>query len=202
MNYEQMQALMKQRLRKAENVTEEDIRSAVEDHHLEQQGLWDIDPEMITEMDNAASNYLAKRHVPTVGYVPPNKLAGTYRWFFGNVNGLTTNRARNFKSETLHMLKEEYKPDGLGFVELGLDVRHLKPSESLATILNVDGTTRSVTATNRYQPKLGKKLQGGCGIVTLGEICQYVKITNGGNDPRELGRICSIILQANPQHRT
>jgi hypothetical protein len=45
MNYEQMQVLMKQRFRRSEAVTEEDIREAVEDHHLMQQGLHDLDPQ-------------------------------------------------------------------------------------------------------------------------------------------------------------
>jgi hypothetical protein len=153
-------------------------------------------------MDNEASAYLSKRRVPTIGYVPPKKLAGTYRWLFGNINGLSTNRAQNFKADRLRSLISEYEPDGLGFVEIGLDVRHLKPSETIATILQLDGTTRTATSTNRHQPKLGKRLQGGCAIIALGEICQYVKITNGSNDPRDLGRICSMILQANPQHRT
>jgi hypothetical protein len=140
-----MQELMKQRLRRSEAVTEADIREAVEDHRLVQQGLHDLDQQLVQEMDNEASSYLSKRRVPVVGYIPlpPKKLAGTYRWLFGNINGLSTNRTRNFKSETLRSLLTEYEPDGLGFVEIGIDVCHLKPSETIATILQLDGTTRT-----------------------------------------------------------
>jgi hypothetical protein len=132
-----MQELMKQRLRRSETVTEAEIREAVEDHRLVQQGLHDLDQELVQGMDNEALSYLSKRRVPVVGYIPPKKLAGTYRWLFGNINGLSTNRTRNFKSETLRSLLTEYEPDGLGFVEIGIDVRHLKPSETIATIPSV-----------------------------------------------------------------
>jgi hypothetical protein len=96
-----MQDLMKRRLKPTETTTDHEIRQAVEDFHLEADGLWNVDNALLQEMNIQADRYISKRVVPTIGSVPIKKADGTWRWLFGNVNGLATHRACNYKASQL-----------------------------------------------------------------------------------------------------
>lgn len=190
------------RLKSKGEVTDREIREAVEEAHLEARGTGGINQSLIGVEDELAQRYIRKRIVPTLGRVPKPKADGVWRWICANVNGLATSKSANLKAERTQELIREYDADGLALCEIGVDPRQFKASQSIASILGMQEPHRSITATNRYQNKLGKKLQGGCAVAAAGEICQYVKATTGGNDPRQLGRWSSLILQSHPDHRT
>lgn len=192
-----MQDLMTRRLRPTDTTTDNEIRQAVEDFHLEAEGLL-VDNELLQEMNIQADRYISKRIVPTIGSVPTKKADGTWRWLFGNVNGLATHRARNYKASQLRKIHSTYDLNGLAFCEVGIDTRCIKASESLPSFLQIEETTRLSLAHNKYQPKISLGQQGGCCVMALGEICQYAKVTKGANDPRNLGRICSMVFTSHP----
>lgn len=89
----------------------------------------------------------------------------------------------------------------MAFCEVGIDTRCFKASESIVSFLQLQGNTRSTVAHNKYQPKINLGQQGGCAVIALGEICQYAKVTKGGNDHRNLGRVSSMVFYVNPQQR-
>lgn len=196
-----MQELMKKRLRNSDTTTEYEMEQAVQDLRMESAGLGDIDMSLIQREDQAAINYLNKRIVPVIGRVPIKKEAGTWRFLLGNANGLATHRVRNFKATRVNDIVAEYDVDGLGFCEVGIDTRCFKASESITSFLQLQGTTKATVSHNKYQPKINLGQQGGCAIIALGEICQYAKVTKGGGDPRDLGRICSMVFSAHPNQR-
>jgi hypothetical protein len=192
---------MKRRLKPTETTTDQEIRQAVEDYRLEGEGLADVDQAMLQEMNIQADRYLSKRKVPTIGSVPTKKADGTWRWLFGNVNGLATHRARNYKASQLSKLNDTYDFNGLAFCEVGVDTRCFKASESITSFLQIEDTTRLSMAHNKYQPKISLGQQGGCCVVAMGETCQYAKVTKGANDPRNLGRFSSMVLSSHPDQR-
>jgi hypothetical protein len=203
LSYEQVQNLMKSRLKgRGETITEEEIKDAVQDSKLEMEGLLNVDPQLIAIEETAANAYYNKRNIPPIGSIPTERPAGTWRWIFGNVNGIATSRVRNFKIGRLKAIKDKYNANGIGMVEVGLDMRELRAHQTLPALLEMEENSKSSVSHNRHDPKSGKKQQGGCAIIAWGEVCQYVKISKGCNDHRELGRICSIVLQARGDHRT
>lgn len=119
-----------------------------------------------------------------------------------NVNGLATHRIRNFKATRVNDIVNEYDVDGLGFCEVGIDTRCFKASESITSFLQLQGTTKATVSHNKYQPKIKLGQQGGCAVIALGEICQYAKVTKGGGDPRNLGRVNGVYLSSNPAVQT
>ena len=194
---------MKTRLKgKGEGISESEIAEAYEDRRADLDSLHDVDSSLIHSSDQAALNYFNKRNVPPIGSVPIPRQSGTWRWICANVNGLATTRSRNDKVQKTHDLLSKYDANGLAFCEVGLDCRALRAHETLPSLLQLKCISKSTLASNRRDPVMGKAKQGGCAVVALGEICQYVKITKGGNDHRDLGRWASIILQAHQGQRT
>jgi hypothetical protein len=197
-----MQELMKKRLRLQETTTEDEIREALNDYHLELEGLAGVDFELLREIDAEADEYIAKRVVPVVGYVPKKRPSGHWRWLFGNLNCLATHKVRNYKASQLDDIVTTYDVNGHGYVEVGIDTRLLKPSETIDSILQIKSPTRVAMANNKYQPKIGLAQQGGCTVIAQGEVCQYAKVSKGANDHRNLGRWASMILSSHPDQRT
>lgn len=192
---------MKTRLRLSEATTDEETKQVADDYHLELEGLAGMDFELLRAVDAAADDYIAKRVVPVVGYVPKERVSGEWRWLFGNLNGLATHKVRNFKASQLEDITSTYGVKGYGFVEVGIDSRLLKASETLDTILQIEGPTRVSLSHNKSQPKIGLGQQGGCTVIAQGEVCQYAKVPKGTNDHRNLGRWASMILSLHPDQR-
>lgn len=71
-----------------------------------------------------------------------------------------------------------------------------KPSQTLQKLLEIEGTSRAIWSHNKHRKSKNIALQGGCSIIMLEEICQYVKKTKGANDWCNLGHWTSIVLQA------
>jgi hypothetical protein len=127
-----MKDLMNRRLKPTETTTEQGIRQAViEEFHLETEGLANVDSALLQEMNIQADRYISKRTVPTIGSVPLKKADGTWRWLFGNANGLITHRACNYKASQLREINATYDLNGLAFCKVGIDTRCFKASESI-----------------------------------------------------------------------
>lgn len=201
LSFEQMQELMKRRLKFSDTTTEQELKDAVDDFRMEQEGIGDIDADIVQEEDRKASAYLEKRMVPTIGSIPVERRPGTWRWVFGNINNLATHKVRNFKAHQLRAIKDKYDVNGLAFCEVGLDTRCFKPSETICSFLQLEGTTKLAMAHNKYKPKISLGQQGGCAVIALGEVCQYAKVTKGAGDFRNLGRWASMLLSSHPDQR-
>jgi hypothetical protein len=192
---------MKRRLKVSDTTTEYDLEQAVAELKEEQEDQGALDFGLIQEQDQAATNYLLKRIVPVIGHVPKKRTAGSWRFLLGNANGLATHKVRNFKAQQLESIDREYSIDGMAFQEVGIDTRCFKPSESIVSFLQIEGTTKSTVSHNKYQPKISLGQQGGCAVIAKGEICQYARVTKGSNDHRNLGRWASMVFTAHPSQR-
>ncbi len=141
------------------------------------------------------SAYLRKRIVPTFGHVPITRPDGIERLLCANLNGLATAKVRNYKVSQIKSICHEYNISGILANEHGLNLSSLKPSETLQALLEIQNTSRSIWTHNKHE-KFGRAQQGGCAIIILDELCQYVKKPKGASDWRGWGRWTSIILTA------
>lgn len=203
MKYEDIKYILQRKLQRRQGVvSEEEIEECVADYRHECMSNQAISPEMMDSETAKLNAYLKKRIVPTFGHVSLTRPDGINRLLCANVNGLATASVRNYKVEQIKSISREYNVNGLVFVEHGLNMSNFKPSQTLQKLLELEGTSRAIWSHNKHDKSKTLALQGGCSIVMLNEICQYVKKTKGANDWRDLGRWTSIVLQATTSLRT
>jgi hypothetical protein len=181
---------------------EEEINECVAEYKEDLAHSQTVPQEILDSETERLAAYLQKRIVPTFGHVPLTQPDGVNRLLCANVHGLATAQVRKFKIEQIKSISREYSINGLVFVEHGLNMSNLKPSQTLQKLLELEGTTRAIWSHNKHSKSKNIALQGGCSIIMLEEICQYVKKTKGANDWRDLGRWTSIVLQASSGLRT
>ena len=196
LKYDDIKYILQRRLQQRQGVvSEEEIGECVAEYKDQLQSQ-EIPQEVLDNETERLNAYLKKRVVPTFGHVPITRPDGVNRLLCANVNGLATASVRNYKVEQIKSISREYNVNGLVFVEHGINMSNLKPSQTLQKLLELQGTSRAIWSHNKHDKSKKLALQGGCSIIMLEEICQYVKKTKGANDWRDLGRWTSIVLQA------
>ena len=85
------------------------------------------------------------------------------------------------------------------YVEHGLNMAQLKPSETFDSFFDAEVELRSVTGHNRNKNPESTRQQGGTGLLATNEICQY--LVGKGTDFRGLGRWSWMTLGSS-SHRT
>ena len=197
MKYDDIKYILQRRLQRRQGVvSEEEIEECVAEYKEELNHSKEIPQEVLDGETERLQAYLKKRVVPTFGHVPITRPDGIERLLCANVNGLATAKVCNYKVAQIKSITREYNVNGLVLVEHGLNMSNLKSLQTLQKLLELEGTSRAVWSHNKHNKSKNIALQGGCSIIMLEEICQYVKKTKGASDWRDLGRWTSIVLQA------
>jgi hypothetical protein len=184
-----------------EGVTLEEVQRWIAEESDSSQPPLESFSELVATKEKLSANYLEKRIVPTFGKVPVCPTEGDWRLIYGNFGNLSTAKTRNWKAAQIRTLASYYQANFIAGNEVGLNMSFYKSSCDIASLLGFDTNSSSTYAYNKHE-NFGRCQRGGCALIALGEVCQYVHKTKGGRDFRGLGRYDSFLLYANPGIKT
>ena len=193
------QILAKHKKEVRNGLTEQDIREILEQDEEAEGLLQSINPELVGREEQQIAKRLEKYAMPSLGDLPTEKPMGFRRFMMTQLNGMATPAIRASKVARSVALINKYEVDIQSYVEHGLNMARLKPSETFASFFEAEVELRSVTGHNKNENPESTHQQGGTGLLANNEICQYM--LGSGTDHRNLGRWSWMTL-GSPKHRT
>ena len=118
---------------------------------------------------------------------------------YGQMNSVSSKEVREVKVNECTQIVNQYDVNLVTLNELGHNFGAVESSRNLASWFESERDKRCVSSNNEHDPALSRHQQGGVGMVCFHDFLQYARNTT--KDPRRLGRICSWVFWANPNHK-
>ena len=142
-----------------------------------------------------------RQHVPELGGMKEEKQAGVFRLMGGQLNSASTKEVRDIKIAQIETIWDKYDVDLSCFQEICQNWSAFPPSYRLSSWFKATRLVKAHTSHNTNPGEnVGKYQPGGCGMVAMGSIQQYIR--KSCSDFRHLGRWDSWLIYATPTHRT
>jgi hypothetical protein len=184
-----------------EGVTLEEVQWWIAEESDSSQSSLETFSELVATQEKLSADFLGKQIVPTFGKVPVCPTEGDWCLIYGNFGNLSTAKTRNWKAAQIRTLASYYQANFIAGNEVGVNMSFFKSSCDIASLLGFDTNSSSTYAYKKHE-NFGRCQRGGCALIALGKVCQYVHKTKGGRDFRGLGRYDSFLLYANPGIKT
>ena len=201
MSYEDIRGYMNQKLNqgKRKTLTENEVKAVV-DQWTDERSEEELNQEVVQKEIRKLETKLKKYNVPHVGGMEEDKEEGRCRILYNQMNNASTNFVRDIKMEMVHRLNEKYQVDVNLFAEVGNNWT-VGANNNFAKWYEQDKEkTYSVAACNEWdKARTSRHQPGGTAIAVRGAMTQYAK--SKSKDDRGLGRYCSYVFWANPNHK-
>ena len=184
---------------KRRTLTDVEVRAVV-DQWMDNRSEEELNQEVVKKEIQKLEKKLARYNVPPVGSINEDKGEGTCRILYSQLNNASTRAVREIKMDKIHNMNDRFQVDVNLFAEVGVNwstgacnnfpnwyKQDLEKVNCVAACNEHDKAR-----TSRHQP-------GGTAIAVRGAMTQYAK--SKSRDPRGLGRYCSFVFWANPQHK-
>ena len=158
----------------------------------------ELDPAVLAIEAEAIAKQWEKMNVPTLGRLEEDRLSGTFRIMYCQLNSASTKESRTEKTHQIKQLADRYGAQGVAICEHCTNFSGKRSSQGLTSWFNSDRMVKGVGAWNT-NGTVGNYLPGGTGFVGWFELAQVIKTTNV--DWRGLGRWCSVVLWLSPTHK-
>ena len=182
-------------------LTEQEVKEAAEELR-DNRGEEDLDRNLVQrEMERINQKLSIYRNKP-VGNMTQVKENGRIRICFFQLNNMSSKGIRDAKIEGMKRIQARYDVDISIMNELGVKMDNLKNGNNFQNWMGDGCKSRIVMAYNKHDTNKRVVYQpGGTGIyVQPGIMTQYVK--GKSTDFRNLGRWCSMVFWASPEHKT
>ena len=142
--------------------------------------------------------------MPVLGDLTDERPDGVHRFMLCQMNSVSSEETRVRKLHELGQLVDKYEVQCLLLGKIGTNWSAFPSSYNLASWIRQERACIATTAHNRQDDTregvtLGKHQQGGVGLVAFKELIPYVR--KKCHDFRQLGRIASWLIYANPKHQ-
>ena len=201
MSYDEIREHMSRKLKngKRRTLTEVEVKAVV-DQWMDNRSEEELDQQVVKHEIQKLEKKLARYNVPPVGGINENKGEGKCRILYSQLNNASTRAVREVKMDKIHNMNDKFQIDVNLFAEVGVNWT-TGADNSFASWYSQDlEKAKCVAACNEYdKARTSRHQPGGTSIAVRGAMTQYA--TSKSKDPRGLGRYCSYVFWANPQHK-